>query len=47
MKKTPPKSIDRYIEGFPKEVQIILKKIRETIRKVRGQRNGKLSDTNV
>ena len=31
--KTPPKSIDEYIGPFPKEVQAILEKIRQTIRK--------------
>jgi uncharacterized protein YdhG (YjbR/CyaY superfamily) len=29
-----PKSIDDYIAGFPKDVQVVLKKIRKTIRKV-------------
>lgn len=29
-----PKTIDEYIAGFPAEVQAILEKIRETVRKV-------------
>jgi uncharacterized protein YdhG (YjbR/CyaY superfamily) len=31
--QTAPKDIDEYIEGFPKDVQEILEKIRMTIRK--------------
>lgn len=31
--KTTSKEIDKYISGFPKDVQIILEKIRKTIRK--------------
>lgn len=31
--KTTPKGIDKYIAGFPRDVQAILKKIRTTIRK--------------
>jgi len=31
--KTQHKTIDEYIESFPADIQIILKKIRETIRK--------------
>ena len=31
--QTPPRTIDEYIAGFPPEVQEILQKIRETIRK--------------
>jgi len=31
--QTAPKDIDEYIEGFPKNVQEILEKIRRTIRK--------------
>lgn len=33
MAATGPKDIDEYIEGFPKDVQKILEKIRMTIRK--------------
>ena len=29
----PAKNIDEYIAGFPKDVQVILKKVRETIQK--------------
>lgn len=32
MKKTTPKNIDDYISGFPEEVQVILQKVRMTIR---------------
>jgi uncharacterized protein YdhG (YjbR/CyaY superfamily) len=32
-KQTGPKSIDEYIAGFPNDVQVILEKIRVTIRK--------------
>lgn len=32
-KPAPQKTIDTYIKGFPKEVQVILTKIRTTIRK--------------
>ncbi len=32
-KQTAPKNIDEYIAGFPPEVQAILQKIRQTIRK--------------
>ncbi len=31
--KTAPKNIDEYIAGFPNDVQLILEKIRETIKK--------------
>ena len=31
--KGPPKSIDEYIAGFPREVQAILKQVRTTINK--------------
>lgn len=31
--KISPKDIDEYIAGFPEDIQVILKKIRETIRK--------------
>jgi uncharacterized protein YdhG (YjbR/CyaY superfamily) len=31
--KTTPKDIDEYIGGFPQEIQEILQKVRETIRK--------------
>lgn len=31
--KAPPKDIDAYIAGFPKDEQIILQKVRATIRK--------------
>ena len=31
--KTTPKNIDAYIAGFPNDVQLILEKIRKTIRK--------------
>jgi uncharacterized protein YdhG (YjbR/CyaY superfamily) len=30
--KTAPKNIDEYIAGFPRDVQVILEKIRKTIR---------------
>jgi len=30
--QTPPKNIDEYIAGFPKDVQVILQKVRMTIR---------------
>jgi uncharacterized protein YdhG (YjbR/CyaY superfamily) len=33
MKTTPPKDIDEYIAGFPKEVREILEEIRRTIRR--------------
>jgi uncharacterized protein YdhG (YjbR/CyaY superfamily) len=33
MKTTALKTIDEYIAGFPKDVQAVLKKIRQTIRK--------------
>ncbi|MCG6144095.1 iron chaperone [Leptospira bandrabouensis] len=33
MKSKIPKSIDEYIENFPKEVQLVLQKIRKTIQK--------------
>ncbi len=33
MDKYPPKNIDDYIRRQPKEIQVILKKMRETIRK--------------
>ena len=34
VKKTaPPRNIDEYIEGFPKDIQKILEKIRMTVRK--------------
>ena len=33
MDSTKPKNIDEYIAGFPKEVQVILEKLRVTIRK--------------
>lgn len=32
-KPTAPKTIDEYIAGFPKDVQVTLRKIRATIRK--------------
>ena len=32
--KKQPETIDEYIEAFPKDVQIILQKMRQTIRKV-------------
>jgi uncharacterized protein YdhG (YjbR/CyaY superfamily) len=32
-KQTGPQNIDEYIAGFPKEVQLILEKIRTTIKK--------------
>jgi len=32
--KESPKSIDEYIAGFPKDVQVILQKIRNTIKRV-------------
>ncbi len=32
--KRQPETIDEYIEAFPKDVQIILQKMRQTIRKV-------------
>lgn len=32
-KQTPPKTIDEYIAGFPKDVQEILQKVRMTIKK--------------
>jgi uncharacterized protein YdhG (YjbR/CyaY superfamily) len=31
--QSAPKTIDEYIAGFPKDVQVILEKVRETIRK--------------
>ncbi len=31
--RTAPKTIDEYIAGFPQDVQVILEKIRRTIRK--------------
>lgn len=31
--QTGPKDIDEYIAGFPKDVQVILEKVRRTIRK--------------
>ena len=31
--KTPPQTIDDYIANFPKDVQLILEKVRKTIRK--------------
>jgi len=31
--KTTPTGIDEYIANFPKDIQVILKKIRTTIRK--------------
>lgn len=31
--KEPPKSIDEYITGFPKDVKVILQKIRNTIKR--------------
>ena len=33
MKRSVPKNIDQYIAGFPPEIQAILQKIRQTIRK--------------
>jgi len=33
MKTNAPKNIDDYIAGYPKDVQVILKKIRTTIKK--------------
>lgn len=33
MNSSKPKNIDDYIAGFPKDIQTILKQIRETIRK--------------
>lgn len=33
MKNTPPKDIDEYIQRNPKDIQIILKKIRAAVRK--------------
>ena len=33
MKQTAPKTIDEYIAGFPPDVQEILQKVRQTIRK--------------
>ncbi|MGZ8541669.1 MAG: iron chaperone, partial [Chitinophagaceae bacterium] len=31
--KTKPKNIDEYIEGFPKDIQLILEELRSVIRK--------------
>ena len=33
MKSNPAKNIDEYIAGFPKETQVLLEKLRLTIRK--------------
>jgi uncharacterized protein YdhG (YjbR/CyaY superfamily) len=33
MKNTSPRSIDEYIERYPKDIQVILRKIRATIRR--------------
>jgi uncharacterized protein YdhG (YjbR/CyaY superfamily) len=42
-KRTTPKSVDGYIAGFPAEVQSLLEKIRETIRKALPQAQEKIS----
>ena len=42
-KRTPPKNIDEYIAGVPDDVQAILKKIRQTIRKAAPEAEEKIS----
>jgi uncharacterized protein YdhG (YjbR/CyaY superfamily) len=41
--KKPPKNIDDYIAGYPKDVQAVLEKIRTTIRRVAPQAEESIS----
>jgi uncharacterized protein YdhG (YjbR/CyaY superfamily) len=42
-KKTGPTTIDQYIEGFPKEIRIILSELRSAIRTAAPQASEKIS----
>ncbi len=42
-KQTPPQTIDEYIAGFPKDVQEILRRIRQTIREAAPDAQEKIS----
>ena len=41
--KSPPKSIDEYIAGFPKDIQAILQKIRQIVKKAAPEATEKIS----
>ena len=41
--KTTPKDIDEYIAGFPKDIQTILQKIRQTVKKAAPDASEKIS----
>lgn len=41
--KTTPKDIDEYIAGFPKDIQAILQKIRQTVKKAAPDASEKIS----